>query len=99
MLVMDVPEDSSVTLTVQDCVRKLMHFRSIQTPLVRLAEAGTDLIPAEVTAGTIPTIWPPELLISLLKDLLYHHQLAVPQRMLRRQYRESKPLDRLNLVP
>ena len=95
---MDVPEDSSVTLTVQDCVRELMHFRSIQTPPVPLAVAGTDLIQAEVIAGTIPTIWLPELPINLSKDLLYHRQSAVPQRMLRRQYRESKPLDRMNLA-
>ena len=75
-----------------------MPFPLIPTPRVPLAVAGAGLTPAEVIAGIIPTIWLPELLISLLKDLLYHHQSAVPQRMLRRQYRESKPLDRLNLV-
>ena len=98
MLVMDVPEDSSVTLTVQDCVRKLMLFRSIQTPPVPLAVAGIGLIHAEVIADTIPKTRLRELPISLLQDLLYHRQSAVRQRMLRRQYRESKPLDRLNLV-
>ena len=96
VLVMDVPENSSATLTVQDCVRKPMLFRSIQTPPVLLAVAGIGLIHAEVIAGAILKIWLRELPISLLQDLLYHRQSAVLQRMLRRQYRESKPLDRLN---
>ena len=95
---MDAPENSSAILTVQDCVRKPMLFRSIQTPPAPPAVAGIGLIHAEVIADTFLSTWLQELLISLLPDLLYHRQPAVHQRMLRRQYRESKPLDRLILA-
>ena len=95
---MDVTENSSATLIDQDCARKLMLSPLIQTPRAPLAVAGIGLTPAEVIADIIQTIWLQGLPISLLQDLLYHHQSAVPQMMLRRQYRESKPLDRLNLV-
>ena len=81
-----------------DCARKPMHFPLIQTPRVPHAAEGIGLIPAKVIVYTIQTIWLQGLPISFSQDLLYHHQSAVPQRMLRRQYRESKPLGRLNLV-
>ena len=98
VLVMDVPENSSAIPIVQDYARKPMLFRPIQTPHVPLAVAGIGLIPAEAIAGTILNTLILELPISLLQDLLYHRQSAVHQRMLRRQYRESKPLDRMNLA-
>ena len=98
VLVMDVPENSSAIPIVQDYARKPMLFRPIQTPHAPLAVAGIGLIHAEVIADTTPRTWLQELPISLLQDLLYHRQSAVLQRMLRRQYRESKPLDRLNLA-
>ena len=83
------------TLTSLDFASTREHFLQILLRAVQLAVEGTGLAHEQAIALGIRATLLLGLQTSHLWDHLYLHRPAALQKMLRRQYRESKLLDRL----